>query len=505
MVDQLEIETTFEVGAGFSLPRPADLAPGGVDEQRYRLTATYFDTEDLRLAARGITLRRRLGGPDAGWHLKIPWGRDGKREFHAPQGSHAARIPARLVRLAASAARGAPPAPVARITTERTELGLLADGGGPLALIADDRVHGEVLDGGGDCGGDGREIRWREVEAELGSGDRDLLEAIGRRLLDAGARPARTGSKLLTLLGDRVPAPPERPSGATADAAVRVYLFDQVERVLELDPRVRLGEEDAVHQMRVATRRIRTVLQGFPSVVDRTAVRGTAAALRELAASLGTARDLEVLRERFRARLAELPPRAGGVALTADWLDAFDRRLQEARRKSVRALDGPEYFALLDELDRLRTAPLTGRRADDPAQKVMKAQLGDAVDRMRTLHERALAAGHGPGRGEAWHEVRKAAKRVRYTAMAAEPVLGKRATRLRRWTAALQEVLGDHQDGVAALRFIAVSGGRIAGAAPDRASASATLAALAGAETAAAPYLLAEAQRVWESGPSHGR
>lgn len=501
MVDQLEIETTFEVGAGFSLPRPADLAPGGVDGRRHRLTATYFDTGDLRLAARGITLRRRLGGPDAGWHLKIPWGRDGKREFHAPQGSHAARIPARLVRLAASAARGAPLAPVARITTERTELSLLADGGGPLALIADDRVHGEALDGR-EGGG---EIRWREVEAELGSGDRDLLDAIGRRLVDAGARPARTGSKLLTLLGDRVPAPPERPSGATADAAVRGYLFDQVERVLELDPRVRLGEEDAVHQMRVATRRIRTVLQGFPSVVDRTAVRGTAAALRELAASLGTARDLEVLRERFTARLAELPPRAGGVALTADWLDAFDRRLQEARRKSVRALDGPEYFALLDELDRLRTAPLTGRRARDPAKKVVDAQLGDAVDRMRTLHRRALAAEHGPARGEAWHEVRKAAKRVRYTAMAAEPVLGKRAARLRRWTAALQEVLGDHQDGVAALRFIAVSGGRVAGAAPDRASASATLAALAGAETAAAPYLLAEAQRVWESGPSHGR
>ncbi|MDA2805212.1 CYTH and CHAD domain-containing protein [Nocardiopsis suaedae] len=500
MADQLEIETTFEVGAGFSLPRPADLAPGGVDERAHRLTATYFDTGDLRLAARGITLRRRLGGPDAGWHLKIPWGRDGKREFHAPQGSHAVRIPARLVRLAASAARGAPLAPVARITTERTELGLLGEETRrPLALIADDRVHGEVLDGaGGDGGG---EIRWREVEAELGSGDRDLLDAIGRRLLDAGARPSRIGSKLLTLLGDRVPAPPERPSGDTADAVVRGYLFDQVEYVLDLDPRVRLGEEDAIHRMRVAARRIRTVLRGFPSVVDRKAVRGTAAALRELAASLGTARDLEVLRERFAARLAELPARAGGVALTADWLAAFDRRLEEARRKAVRALDGQEYLDLLDELDRLRATPLTGRRARSSADQVLEAELGDAVDRMRALHGRALAAGDGPGRGDAWHEVRKAAKRVRYTATAAEPVLGKRATRMRRWSAALQEVLGDHQDGAAALRFIAVSGARLAGSAPDRASASATLAALAGAETAAAPYLLAEAQRTWEVGP----
>lgn len=465
--------------------------------REYRLTATYFDTGDLRLAARGITLRRRLGGPDAGWHLKIPWGRDGKREFHAAQGSHATRIPARLVRLAASAVRGAPPAPVARITTERTELGLLAeDGGTPLALIADDRVHGEVLDADRT-----REIHWREVKAELGSGDRALLDAIGRRLLDAGARPSRIGSKLLTLLGDRVPAPPERPSGDTADAVVRGYLFDQVERVLDLDPRVRIGEEDAVHQMRVATRRIRTVLRGFPSVVDRKAVRGTAEALRELAASLGTARDLEVLRERFAARLAELPDRAGGVALTADWLDAFDRRLEEAQRKAVRALDGQEYLDLLDELDRLRSTPLTGRRARGPAGEVLDTQLDDAVDRMRAAHARALAAEEGPTRGEAWHEVRKAAKRVRYTATAAEPVLGKRATRLRRWSAALQEVLGDRQDGAAALRFISVSGGRLAGAAPDRESAAATLAALAGAETAAAPYLLAEAERIWEAGP----
>ncbi|WP_017558202.1 CYTH and CHAD domain-containing protein [Nocardiopsis baichengensis] len=499
MVDHLEIETTFEVGAEFEPPRPADLAPGGMDEQAHRLVATYFDTEDLRLAARGITLRRRLGGPDTGWHLKIPWGPDGKREFRAPRGSHATRIPARLVRLASSAARGAALVPVARITTERTETALLGGDGEPLALIADDRVHGEVLLR------NGREVRWREIEAELGSGDRALLDAIGRRLTDAGARPSRTGSKTLTLLGDLVPERPARPTGPTADAAVRGYLFDQVEDMLALDPRVRAGEEDALHQMRVATRRIRTVLRGFPAVVGRKAVRPTADALRELAAALGESRDLEVLRERFTARLAELPRRAGGVRLTGDWLTVFDGRLEAARRRAVRSLDGQEYFALLDRLDRLRSSPLNGPRAGKPAEKVLDDQVGDALARMRSAHERALAATDRASRDEAWHEVRKAAKRVRYAASASEPVLGTPAARLRRWAANLQEVLGDHQDGAAALRFIEVSGGRVAAAAPDPVAASASLAALSGAETAVAPYLLAEAEREWESGPKEAR
>ena len=74
MPTDAEIELTFETGPGFALPDLTDV-PGvaavAVPEERL-LEATYYDTADLRLAARRLTLRRRTGGHDAGWHLKRP-------------------------------------------------------------------------------------------------------------------------------------------------------------------------------------------------------------------------------------------------------------------------------------------------------------------------------------------------------------------------------------------------------------------------------------------------
>ena len=69
-----EIERKFELG---DASRPPDLVGiGGVDRVgepvASELEATYYDTPDLRLARHGATLRRRTGGHDAGWHLKLP-------------------------------------------------------------------------------------------------------------------------------------------------------------------------------------------------------------------------------------------------------------------------------------------------------------------------------------------------------------------------------------------------------------------------------------------------
>ncbi|WP_017592978.1 CYTH and CHAD domain-containing protein [Nocardiopsis potens] len=494
--DHLEVESTFDAGADFTLPDLADLAPGGVEARRHRLAATYFDTAGLRLAARGITLRRRLGGDDAGWHLKIPWGRGAKREFTAPPGTHARRVPARLSRLAASASRGAPLRPVARITTRRTEYALRAADGTALALVADDRVTGEAL-------AEPAERReWREVEVELGTGDRRLAERAADRLLRAGAAPSATGSKLLTLLGARVSAPRPRPSGGTAADAVLGYLHDQLEQMVDLGPRVRTGEYDSVHRMRVCTRRLRTAL-ALPGAVDREAVRGTLGDLRAFASVLGEARDLEVLRERFAARLDALPDRLAGTGLRSDWLEGVDRRRRAAERAAVRAVDGPGHAALLAALERLLDDPPPGERAGEPAAEV----LGDLVDRARTRlrrdRRRAEEASAGPEerRDAAWHRVRKSAKRLRYAATLAEPYLGARAARLRGWAAELQQALGDHQDGVAAVRFLDAHGRRLAAYSGDRAAAAAALAALSAAEITEGPHRIAAARRIWKRAP----
>ena len=108
------------------------------------LSAVYFDTEDLRLARSGITLRRRSGGTDDGWHLKLPAGSDARDEVRLPPGELGAP-PAPLVALTRATHRGAPLVPVVELDTARREWVLADSDGHPLATVTDDRVTGQTL------------------------------------------------------------------------------------------------------------------------------------------------------------------------------------------------------------------------------------------------------------------------------------------------------------------------------------------------------------------------
>ena len=70
----LETEKKYDVDAAAALPDLAAIPGVGRvgDPHQAELEAVYFDTEDLVLASRRITLRRRSGGADAGWHVKLP-------------------------------------------------------------------------------------------------------------------------------------------------------------------------------------------------------------------------------------------------------------------------------------------------------------------------------------------------------------------------------------------------------------------------------------------------
>ena len=86
------------------------------------------------------------------------------------------------------------------------------------------------------------------------------------------------------------------------------YVRDQVAAISRYDPLVRRDTPDAVHQMRVATRRARSALQAFGGIIKRDATRPLCAELTWLAATLGQARDSEVLLARLTADLAAIPP-----------------------------------------------------------------------------------------------------------------------------------------------------------------------------------------------------
>ncbi|MER6946423.1 CYTH and CHAD domain-containing protein [Nonomuraea sp. NPDC000554] len=435
----IEIEDKFDVQADYSVP---DLTKLGdvAGPKTYQLVALYYDTPDLRLAARGITLRRRRGGTDPGWHLKLPKAKGVRQEITHPLTRSTKVVPEELSELVRAFTRGAELVAVAELETRRS-VTLLQEGGTALVEIADDRVKGTVF-------GDEPKIeRWREVEAELLSGDQALLAKVGKRLRKAGATPSDSSSKLGRLL-DRPPVPRAGTEPGTAGHTVVDYLESQVVALLAQDPRVRRAEEDAVHQMRVASRRLRSALKAFRKIVTDTVQLQDE--LRWLGTVLAEARDLEVIRARFAGELAQLAPELVTGPIQTRLGDDLHRRELEAYERIKETLSGERYYALLDALDRLVTEPELGKAASAPAKEMLSGVASANWNRVTRAYDTAQAIDDYERRQIAMHDVRKAAKRARYTAEALQPTLGKPMAKLAKHAEAVQEVLGAHQDGVVA-------------------------------------------------------
>jgi inorganic triphosphatase YgiF len=195
MTEHLEIEQKFDVEPGFTRPSFGALAGVTADEPvLHHLSATYFDTADGRLAASKITLRRRTGGTDEGWHLKLPAGAGARREVHAPLGTADRQVPDELAARVAEVAGGQALAPIAELNTERTVVTLHGTDGRVVAEVADDLVTARRLPARGEP------LRWREVEVEVPEADPGLQRAAAELLFGAGARPAGHGSKLARVL-----------------------------------------------------------------------------------------------------------------------------------------------------------------------------------------------------------------------------------------------------------------------------------------------------------------
>jgi CHAD domain-containing protein len=446
--ETLEIERKFDVDS--ELTPPLDDLPGvsAVDgPHRHTLDAAYYDTADLRLIRSGVTLRQRSGGDDAGWHLKLPAGGVGQRiELRLPPDSGSA-VPSELVDLTLSRTRGAPLVPVARLRTERTTWRLL-DGDSAVAEVASDDVHGET--------GSGPATDWHEVEVELLAGERTLLDAVQDRLLELGARPAESSSKVSRVLSGSHPdldsPAPAHTAAGTAGEVMLTYLTDQIEAIRANDPKARRDEPDAVHQLRVATRRARSALQAFRPVLDRDRTEPIVAELRWLGTVLAGPRDAEVQREQLLRRLRGLDAELVIGPVTSRVDSHLSREHAEAHEAMLDQLRGQRYLDLLDQLQRLIDDPPLAARANKPAAAVLPSIAGKAQRRVRRAVKRYRQG--GPDADAALHAVRKAAKRARYTADAVAPALGKPARRSAKRLKAVQGLLGDHQDTVVSRRLL---------------------------------------------------
>ncbi|MFF4299978.1 CHAD domain-containing protein [Streptomyces sp. NPDC001601] len=422
-----------------------------VDKGTADLDATYHDTSDLRLASAKVTLRRRSGGSDAGWHLKLPVAPGVRDEIHAPLSD---TLPDELAALARSRVREGQLVPVIRLRTTRDVRHLVDAEGALLAEVSVDRVRADRL-----FGGDGK-AEWTEIEVELADGgDPAFLDKVEKRLGKAGVRPSKSPSKVARALAETKggkPRPPRTGSAppVTAGDHVMAYVRAQRDAIVELDPAVRLDTAEGVHDMRVATRRLRSTFRTFGKVLDRQVTDPVADELKWLAGELGVGRDQEVLAERLMSALADVPPTLvhGPVHdRIHHWAEASERG---SRSRLLGVLDSARYLALLDTLDALAAdPPLLKAAAKNPEQVLTKAVHKDFA-KVTHLIETAMAEPPGHDRDLGLHEARKKAKRTRYAAEAARPALGKRAKTMVKSMKSLQSLLGEHQDSVMAREIL---------------------------------------------------
>jgi CHAD domain-containing protein len=438
-----ETERKYDVPEAFELP--ALTGVGGVARvdpaEIHELDATYFDTDDLLLARRRRTLRRRTGGSDAGWHLKTPGDGSSRTEHRLPldvDGDHDV-VPAELLAEVRAIIRRRPLRPVARLRTRRVEAPLVDAAGRVLALLAQDEVRAET---------DGVEQRWTEIEVELVDGGPKALRGVEKLLLKAGARPAGGPSKLARALGGRLTADAPGPAGGSGP--VLGYASEQRDAIVANDPGVRRGDAEAVHRMRVATRRLRSTLRTFKGQWAPEQAGFVSAELKWLADLLGGVRDGQVLTARLTAAANEAGSEVTGVATR---LAAHLGAQVEAGRAALGvALDGTRYLRLLDELDALAD---TDRRPGRP-----KRVRGRARKSLAKADALLAVVRPGAGRDEQLHDARKAYKRARYAVEVFVPTVGGPAKRLTKRLTDLQDVLGTHQDTVVARELLKDLAGR---------------------------------------------
>lgn len=497
-----ETESKYEAPAGSRMPQLDDLphVNRASDQGKQRLEAEYYDTDGLQLIRAGITLRRRQGGDDAGWHLKVPrnagsGGRAGsagssRREIRLPPGPGGGPVPDELAVLVRVHTRGEPLRPVARVTTVRRVLVLSAPSGKSLAEVALDEVSAQTM-------GDATAVsHWREVEVELTGGDHRLLEAAGKRLRKAGMAPAARASKLERALGqapDALPGEQALSAHSPAGQVVLSYLAAQVGALKSLDPKVRNDEPDAIHQMRVSSRRTRSTLRAFGKVIRRSRTDRLAAELKWLGGVLGPARDAEVIAGHLRAALHEIPAEQNVGPVEARVQGHFAQQGAAARAEVLAALDSRRYFSLLDDLDQLLIDPPFTPKAAKSASEVLPPLVRRAYRRTKRRMRRAWRAPAGQPRDAALHEARKAAKRTRYAGEAVTPALGKKAKKFTKRIKRVQSVLGDHQDTVVTRQVVRELGMR----AHLEGENSYTYGLLHEHDTVAAKRLQAQARHAW--------
>lgn len=444
-----EREVKLSASDRFELPDLDGLLAGVAATAREdeRLSTTYLDSDDYRLARWGLSFRHRAG---QGWTVKLPGEESGALlvcdEIVFKGGLR--QPPQEAVDLVTGYLRKAELRPQVRLRTLRRGV-LLHDGHGRLvADVVDDDVS--VLRGRRVATG------FRELEVETTPHTPPgLLDAIIDRLRAAGAGAPDPTPKYLRAIGGPEAAPPEivvaeLTRTASLAAVVTRALCDGAVRLIRHDPVVRLDTDpEGVHQARVATRRLRSDLRTFRAVLDREWAAGLREELGWLGGVLGAARDADVLLDRLTTHAQGLPEASADGA--AELTSALEHRRVETHAMLLDAVRGDRYLDLIDRLINAAQAPaLLAPKANRAAAKALPS----LVHRAWRALDRKASSLSDPPTNEELHMVRILAKRCRYAAEACAPSLGKRIHKLAVATRDVQDVLGELNDAVVAEKWL---------------------------------------------------
>ncbi len=457
---QREVERKYVAGVDAVLPDLSSMGPWA-PARRDELRAEYFDTPDLALTRAGWSLRRRTGGDDAGWHLKSPASGDVRIEVHRPLGP---RVPSDLRALVSGVVGSQPLFGVAVLKTARATSDLL----GPHGVRAHLGVDSVVARVGADSSG------WDEIEVELALDEPpSTLDEVEAALTASGIERAPHRSKVAKALAGALAVRatelvPDSPAGLVLLAAAEKHIgtFQAFEDAVLVDA------PDAVHKSRVATRRLRGLLTTFAPLLEEGAATELVGELRWFGEILGHPRDAEVLKEQLLAAVAELNDEAG-VAVAGRLAERLDARHAAAHSRLVETMAGERYAELCRGLADFLAGPPLSPAAHLPARTAFAAPLTSAVRRARRRDD---AARRAPAELARWHDTRKAAKAVRYSAEALVKPFGPPAASFASAWEVVTERLGEAQDTVAADEALA----ELAEDAPDKAPYEALRAGQAG-------------------------
>lgn len=426
----VEREIKFTVGPDFRLPLAL-----GTPRQPKLIVSTYYDTPSYDLTHAGITLRYRAERGKRAWQLKLPLCDD--RQEVEIVGRHPIPPPT-LLDLLVLHLRQRRLVPLVTLRVRRTGV-VVRRKRHPIAEVSLDTVaavkDGHVI------------LRFRELEVESLKADEEEMRDVARLVRRAGARDHDGRPKLFRALSLPAPESAEPPE---ADAPIvdhlKWTLIRHVRWLTAHDPGTRLGtESESLHQMRVAARRLRSVLRAARPILPHDWNESLAEELSWLGECLGQARDLDVQIAYFQEEIGRLD--APDRKPLAQFVAHLRSKRAQAQQAVLSELNSARYFDLVHRLEQAaHDPPVVEAATPETLQTLAKREF-------KKLRKAVRRIGPKPN-DAALHAVRIKTKRARYAAELALWSAGKPAARFIKQARAVQDVLGAYQDSVTAESYI---------------------------------------------------